>query len=79
MPFNSTTYRVLIASPSDLAEEREAATEAIYDWNAQHADDQGVVLLPIKWETHASPTTGVRPQEAKDDSVAREFEEQDCA
>ncbi|ESX80346.1 hypothetical protein X759_12730 [Mesorhizobium sp. LSHC420B00] len=64
MPFNSTTYRVLIASPSDLAEEREAATEAIHDWNAQHADDQGIVLLPIKWETHASPTTGVRPQEA---------------
>ncbi|RWD92378.1 MAG: DUF4062 domain-containing protein [Mesorhizobium sp.] len=69
MPFNSTTYRVLIASPSDLAEEREAATAAIYDWNAQHADDRGVVLLPVKWETHALPATGVRPQEAINRSV----------
>ena len=29
MSFRAETYRVLIASPSDLAEEREAATEAI--------------------------------------------------
>ena len=29
MSFGAETYRVLIASPSDLAEEREAATEAI--------------------------------------------------
>ncbi|TPL19433.1 DUF4062 domain-containing protein [Mesorhizobium sp. B2-4-10] len=69
MAFKSTTYRVLIASPSDLAEERQAATEAIYDWNAQHADDRGVVLLPVKWETHALPATGVRPQGAINRSV----------
>jgi hypothetical protein len=37
MPFTSETYRVLIASPSDLAEERHAAMEAVNDWNAQHA------------------------------------------
>jgi hypothetical protein len=29
MSFRTETYRVLIASPSDLAEEREAAIEAI--------------------------------------------------
>jgi len=29
MPFKSETYRVLIASPSDLAEERQAATDAV--------------------------------------------------
>jgi hypothetical protein len=28
MSFTATTYRVLIASPSDLTEEREAATLA---------------------------------------------------
>jgi hypothetical protein len=32
--------------------------------NAQHADAEGVVLLPVKWETHALPTAGVRPQAA---------------
>ena len=55
MSFPATTYRVLIASPSDLTEERETATMAINDWNALHAAAEGVVLLPVKWETHARP------------------------
>jgi hypothetical protein len=64
MPVSTQTYRILIASPSDLAEERDAAEKAIQDWNAQHAVAQGVTLLPTRWETHAYPETGVRPQEA---------------
>jgi hypothetical protein len=64
MPFHSTTYRILIASPSDMSEEREIATEAVNEWNALNAASEGVVLLPIKWETHAMPETGVRPQDA---------------
>ena len=64
MSFSSTTYRVLIASPSDLSQERQIATEVIGEWNAVHAADEGVVLLPVRWETHAMPEAGVRPQEA---------------
>ncbi len=64
MPFKGEIYRVLIASPSDLAEERQVATEAINDWNAQHALAEEIVLLPVKWETHAIPRTGIRPQAA---------------
>ena len=64
MPFRAQTYRVLIASPSDLAEEREAATDAINEWNAEHSATESVVLLPVRWETHARPTAGVRPQQA---------------
>src|ERR1700757_774845 len=64
MSFKAETYLVLIASPSDLPEERQAATEAINEWNAQHAAAESVVLLPVKWETHATPESGVRPQDA---------------
>ena len=64
MPFKAEIYRVLIASPSDLAEERQAATDAINEWNSQHAVAESVVLLPVKWETHATPRSGVGPQEA---------------
>jgi hypothetical protein len=67
MSFRSKTYCVLIASPSDLAEERVAATEAINDWNVQHAAADGIVLLPVKWETHSIPRAGVRPQQAIND------------
>lgn len=63
MSFKSETFRVFIASPSDLAEERQAATEAVNEWNAQHSAAESIVLLPVKWETHATPRSGVRPQE----------------
>jgi hypothetical protein len=71
MPSNAAVYRILIASPSDLLEEREAATQAVYEWNAQHAVAESVVLLPVKWETHATPRTGVRPQESLNSQLVR--------
>jgi hypothetical protein len=72
MSFKSQTYRVLIASPSDLDEERQAATEAVNNWNAQHSVAEAVVLLPVKWETHAMPQAGVRPQEAINSQLVRD-------
>jgi hypothetical protein len=71
MSFNATIYRVLIASPSDLAEERIVATEAVNDWNAQHSAAEGVVLLPVKWETHTRPTANIRPQEGINEQIVR--------
>src|ERR1700690_2174410 len=71
MSFKSETYRVLIASPSDLTEERQVATEAVNEWNAQHAVAERVILLPVKWETHATPQSGVRPQEAINQQLVR--------
>ncbi len=71
MSFKAETYRVLIASPSDLTEERQAATEAINEWNSLHAAAESVVLLPVKWETHATPQTGVRPQDAINNQLVR--------
>jgi hypothetical protein len=72
MPFTCKTYRVLIASPTDLIKEREAASDAINDWNALYASAEQVVLLPIKWETHASPRSGVRPQEAINEQLVKD-------
>ena len=69
MPFKAETFNVMIASPSDLTEERQAATEAVNDWNAQHAAAESIVLLPVKWETHSRPQSGVRPQAAINDQL----------
>ncbi len=71
MSFKAETYRVLIASPSDLAEERRAAMEAINEWNSLHAAAESVVPLPVRWETHATPQTGVRPQKALNDQLVQ--------
>jgi hypothetical protein len=64
MSYESTVYRILIASPSDVEEEREMASRIIQDWNDLNSFNKKIVLLPVKWETHSSPTYGVRPQEA---------------
>ncbi len=69
MPSQSKVYRVMIGTPSDLVDERLAATDAINEWNAQHAEAERIVLLPVKWETHALPTSGVRPQAAINDQL----------
>lgn len=47
--------RVLIASPSDVGDERKALDEVFVQWNATHSWDFGAILEAVKWETHATP------------------------
>ena len=54
MPCKATVYRALIASPSDVANERSPIRGAIHDWNAVHSSDRGAVLLPVGWDTNLS-------------------------
>jgi hypothetical protein len=63
MPYDSRTYRVLIASPSDVEDEREIAIRVIQEWNDQFSYPRKAVLLPLRWETHTAPEYGTRPQE----------------
>jgi hypothetical protein len=72
MPFAATVYRIFIASPSDVPEEREAARKVIAEWNVVHAVHRAVVLLPVGWETHAVPQMMVRPQEHLNETVLRD-------
>jgi hypothetical protein len=62
MSFRAVALRIMIASPSDLAEEREAVTDAINEWNVQHSAAESIVLLPVKWETHATPHARLCPK-----------------
>jgi hypothetical protein len=58
MADSRTTYEVMIASPSDLTEEREAAREAIADWNSLHGRERKTMLHPTGWEKDVSPEMG---------------------
>lgn len=53
---------ILIASPSDVAEERDVVERVILDWNASHLESTGVMLHPVRWESHAYPASGEHPQ-----------------
>ena len=62
MPYNATVINVMIASPSDVATERNMIRNTIHDWNAVHSADRGLVLVPVGWDTHSAPEMGDRAQ-----------------
>lgn len=62
MGFAATVLTVMIASPSDTADARDAVQNALSSWNDANARTRGVILLPWRWETSAVPVVGGRPQ-----------------
>lgn len=58
----AVVLRVLIAFPSDVPNYRDLLTNVVHEWNDVHSMAEGVVLMPVKWETHAHPDTGDYPQ-----------------
>lgn len=62
MSFDAKVFRVLVASPGDVGEERNVIPEIINEWNAVNAINAKLILMPIKWETHSAPLLGDRPQ-----------------
>ena len=62
MSFNAIVVNVMIASPSDVATERQNIRDIVHSWNTMHAKDRQLVLLPLSWESHASPLMGGRAQ-----------------
>ena len=63
MSFNATVYRILIASPGDIGEERNIIPEVVNEWNAVSSYATKIILMPLKWETNTTPRLGARPQE----------------
>jgi|GEM_PF-1949171 len=63
MSYSARAFRILIASPSDVVEEREIAVSVIQQWNDLNSVERQIVLLPLRWETHSAPEYGKRPQE----------------
>jgi hypothetical protein len=63
MAYPATVIEVLIASPGDVIEERQAARETILDWNRKFSKRTRIVLQPRMWELDARPQIGSDPQE----------------
>ncbi len=69
MAYEAKIIEIIIASPGDVAEERRIVRDVIAGWNAIHARDCSVVLLPVSWETHSSPDLSGRPQQIINDRL----------
>ena len=69
MAFDAKAIEIIIASPGDVAEERRIVRDVIAEWNAVHASDRSIVLLPVGWETNCSPELSGRPQQLINDRL----------
>ena len=71
MAFESIVYQIIIASPNDVANERNIISKTIYEWNTINTYKDKIVLLPVRWETHSSPEMGNGPQEILNDQILK--------
>jgi hypothetical protein len=63
MSYRAKVVKIMIASPSDVAGERQTIRNVIQEWNNTHSEDKNIVLMPVGWESHSAPALGGRPQE----------------
>jgi hypothetical protein len=69
MVYPAHVVHTLIASPSDVAEERNALRAAIWEFNDEHTESNQVVLLPRMWEKNSTPRLGADPQVILDEQI----------
>ena len=62
MPETITLYRIFLASPSDIIEERGVIEDVLKEWNIQHGPSAKARVELVSWHTHAFPAAGDRPQ-----------------
>lgn len=48
MPFDAKVFRILVASPGDVGEERNVIPEVINEWNAVSASQTNSILMPAR-------------------------------
>ena len=63
MPRHERVIVVFVASPSDLAQEREKLEEVIDELNLTWSEQFAMRLNLVRWETHAVPGVGIDPQD----------------
>jgi hypothetical protein len=61
----------MIASPGDVAEEREIARDLINEWNTLHSSHRKIVLIPLLWEYSTAPASGNRAQGIINDQMLK--------
>lgn len=59
MPQLINKYRIFLASPSDLYDERDSINEVINELNLTYGNPNNIVLELLKWETNSAPAISI--------------------
>jgi hypothetical protein len=65
---------VFVASPSDVADERNRLEQAIAELNASWSKELGVRLELVRWETHAYPGFGTDAQDVVNQAIPTDYD-----
>lgn len=71
MAYQATVIPVMIASPSDVTEEREIVRRVIHDWNDVNSEYSQAMLAAVGWDSHSSPELGGRAQDFINSRILR--------
>ena len=74
MPRSETVLNVFIASPEDVAEERDCLEEAIRELNQTWSKNLGIRLELIRWETHVYPGISQDPQGVINEQISGDYD-----
>ena len=74
MPKTITVLRILVASPSDLDEERKLLEGVVHELNLTWPQQLGISLELIKWETHAFPSVGTDTQDVINHQISQDYD-----
>lgn len=69
MAYDAKVVEVMIASPGDVASERQIVREVLNGWTVMHARSRQAILVPVGWETHSAPELAGRPQQMINDRL----------
>lgn len=72
MAYQAQVLPIMIASPGDMLDARRVVRDVIHEWNYVHSLPTNLVLMPVGWETHASPDLSGRPQEIINERVLKD-------
>jgi hypothetical protein len=74
MPRTETIIRIFVASPGDVADERQKLEEIVREINLGVAPFHGVRLELVKWETHTIPSIGLDAQDVINNQIDDDYD-----
>jgi hypothetical protein len=69
-----TLYKIFVASPSDVREERNSLEEIIEEINLSMLSSNNIRVELVRWETHANPDIAEYPQKVINDDIPYDYD-----
>ena len=74
MPTKITLYKIFLASPGDVKDERLIVKKVIDEINLGNYSTSGIKLELITWETHTHPSIGIDAQDVINRQLADDYD-----